>query len=346
MMVLSVENNVILSVIIPVYNVQEYLEECITSIQKQTFLNLEILLINDGSKDQSGAICDRLAKDDSRIRVFHQSNQGVSAARNKGIDNAEGKYITFLDPDDYLTTTEAYEKILKIFTEDKDIDVVHFGFDRESKNRIYIPRIEGAYLKKDFLVNFFPDFVGNRNSDFYKTFIMSPVVTLVLKKNILGNIRFLPIKRTEDKLFFFEVLLNAEKIYVFQELFYFYRMNPGSATQNYNADFLDEMIFSNNYQRELFFQFSISKQVNIEFNNSILYQYYSGIINETHSLNKKESLLKIKRYAKDQNVSKILTWEKCFLLSKKNPLWVLIKLGLYSLLIDIYPFYRNMKSGK
>ena len=87
----------LLSVIIPVYNVEEYLAKCLDSILGQTYQNLEVILVNDGSKDGSGSICDAYAQKDSRIRVIHKENGGLSSARNAGMDAATGEYITFVD---------------------------------------------------------------------------------------------------------------------------------------------------------------------------------------------------------------------------------------------------------
>lgn len=95
-------NEFLISVIVPVYNIEDYLERCIRSIMGQTYQNLEILLVDDGSTDSSGAICDRLAEEDSRIRVFHKENGGSSSARNLGIREAKGEYIGFIDSDDYI----------------------------------------------------------------------------------------------------------------------------------------------------------------------------------------------------------------------------------------------------
>lgn len=101
---LSVMNNPELSIVVPVYNVDEWLEECLKSIQNQTFTNWECILVDDGSKDWSGTICDNYSKKDKRFCVVHQENKGVSAARNVGIDKAKGNYISFIDPDDYIST--------------------------------------------------------------------------------------------------------------------------------------------------------------------------------------------------------------------------------------------------
>lgn len=95
-------NDFLISVIVPVYNIQDYLERCVRSIMGQTYKNLEILLVDDGSTDGSGELCERLAKEDERIRVFHKENGGSSSARNVGIREAKGDYLGFIDSDDYI----------------------------------------------------------------------------------------------------------------------------------------------------------------------------------------------------------------------------------------------------
>ena len=92
----------LVSIIIPIYNSEKYLKKCIDSILEQKYNNLEIILINDGSTDNSGKICDRLAIEDKRIKVIHKLNEGVSIARNKGLEMAKGEYIFFIDSDDYI----------------------------------------------------------------------------------------------------------------------------------------------------------------------------------------------------------------------------------------------------
>ncbi len=97
-----------ISVIVPVYNCEKYLEKCINSILSQTFDDLELILINDGSSDNSGKICDEFKEKDSRVKIVHQKNMGVSVARNVGLDVSEGKYIGFIDGDDYIES-DMYE---------------------------------------------------------------------------------------------------------------------------------------------------------------------------------------------------------------------------------------------
>ena len=120
-----------ISVIVPVYNVEKYLPKCIDSILAQTFTNFELLLINDGSKDSSGTICDEYAAKDSRIRVFHKENGGVSAARNLGLDNAKGEWIAFVDSDDWVLPGY-FDPLDNV---EDEINIVKFGVLKEIKNQ-------------------------------------------------------------------------------------------------------------------------------------------------------------------------------------------------------------------
>src|SRR5690554_965787 len=110
------------SIIIPVFNVAEYLPRCIESVLNQDNIDLEVLLINDGSTDSSGEVCEEYAKNDRRIRVFHQENSGVSAARNKGVDESTGNWITFVDADDWIEKN-SLERILNIIKGNKLIEI-------------------------------------------------------------------------------------------------------------------------------------------------------------------------------------------------------------------------------
>ena len=116
------EKKPLISIIVPVYNVEDYIEECLESLVKQTYKNLEIILIDDGSTDNSGEICDDYVLKDTRIKCFHQINQGVGAARNKGLEVAEGELIGFVDPDDYCDL-EMFLEMYKSMKED-EADIV------------------------------------------------------------------------------------------------------------------------------------------------------------------------------------------------------------------------------
>lgn len=158
------------SIIIPVYNATQHLNQCLDSILNQDFNDFELLLINDGSTDTSGEICDDYAGKDKRIKVFHQNNAGVSAARNKGIENANGEWITFMDSDDYiqknyfeiLNTAPDNDWILhNIEREIEGLTQPHLDFDNQSyhltefisKHSLYphFPGPCGKFFKADLI---------------------------------------------------------------------------------------------------------------------------------------------------------------------------------------------------
>ena len=118
------DNQALISVIIPVYNVEEYLRECIDSVLNQTFSDFEVILVNDGSTDSSGEICDEYVEKDERVTVIHQKNGGLSVARNIGLSEANGKYVYFLDSDDYISEN-ALATLLNIAENDSS-DIVFF----------------------------------------------------------------------------------------------------------------------------------------------------------------------------------------------------------------------------
>lgn len=142
-------NNSTVSIIVPVYKVEKYLPKCIDSILAQTFSDFELLLVDDGSPDNSGKICDEYAKRDSRIRVFHKPNGGVSSARNLGLDEARGEWVTFVDADDWLDSncmakcSEQFEKS----------DIIRFGMALIGKtpDEITVKHVKSACNKDEYL---------------------------------------------------------------------------------------------------------------------------------------------------------------------------------------------------
>ena len=120
-----------ISVIVPVYKAETYLHRCVDSLLAQTFTDFEILLVDDGSPDRSGEICDEYARKDSRVRVFHKENGGVSSARNVGLDNARGEYVCFVDSDDWVEE-EMFATLLKSFQSKMEMDILFWGFQYDN----------------------------------------------------------------------------------------------------------------------------------------------------------------------------------------------------------------------
>ena len=132
-------NTPLISVVIPVYNIEKYLERCVYSVREQTYKNLEIILVDDGSTDNSGLICDKLAAEDAGIRVFHKKNGGSSSARNLGISKAQGEYIGFVDSDDYIEP-DMYE-LLYAAIQEYDADIAQIGRDEIDEKGNRLPNI-------------------------------------------------------------------------------------------------------------------------------------------------------------------------------------------------------------
>ena len=131
-----------ISIIVPIFNIEKYLSRCLDSILEQTYKNLEVILVDDGSVDNSGMIADKYARKDQRIKVIHQVNQGVSAARNTGIDLATGDYIGFVDGDDYIEP-DMYEILMRII-EEQQVDIAHCGYQM-----VYPSKTEFYYNTKE-----------------------------------------------------------------------------------------------------------------------------------------------------------------------------------------------------
>lgn len=144
-----------ISVIVPVYNEERHLKRCIESILNQTYSNFELLLIDDGSKDKSGLICDGYALNDSRIRVFHKSNEGVSKARNFGIEKATGEWLFFLDSDDYLFTDALDTLITQAHKSNTLITCANLYIEKNNKREIVCSGITSGVISNNFRAVYF-----------------------------------------------------------------------------------------------------------------------------------------------------------------------------------------------
>lgn len=145
-------NNTLISIIVPVYNSERYLKDCLESIINQSYKNLEIILINDDSKDKSGEICDKIADRDSRIRVFHKNNEGVSVARNYGLGKSNGEYIYFSDSDDILEKDLIYKLVEALEKTSSDIAMCsYYTFQETNKKHFSSEKLfNGNYSRKEF----------------------------------------------------------------------------------------------------------------------------------------------------------------------------------------------------
>ena len=202
-----------ISVIVPVYNVEKYLPKCIESIMNQTYQDLEIILVNDGSSDNSNRICVRYAKIDKRIKVVNKENGGVSSARNLGLDIANGEYISFIDSDDYIELN-MYEKMIDIALK-KDIDIVSCNYNHLKNDGIKVPFFS---LDKD-------EYIEDKNILFEKIFQYKNYDLILFnklyKRYIWKDLRFpLNINLAEDLMVLYPTINIAHKFYCLKDSLY------------------------------------------------------------------------------------------------------------------------------
>lgn len=218
------ENQALISVIIPVYNVEEYLRECVDSVLFQTYGNFEIILVDDGSTDSSGKICDEYLEKDDRITVIHQKNGGLSVARNTGLSEANGDFLYFLDSDDYISEN-AFETLLETAQRDNS-DIVFFDAISFADTDDFT--VKQNYIRKnkyqaDCGINVFGKMTENK--DFH-----SAVPLLFISRKLLKNtnISFIPDIIYEDMVFTYQLFCKASIVSQCSEALYHRRYRKDS----------------------------------------------------------------------------------------------------------------------
>lgn len=281
-----------LSIIIPAYNCRDFIEKCIESIINQTYTDYEIIIVNDGSIDQTGVICERLVKKDNRIHVIHKDNGGVSSARNVGIDIAKGKYIFFMDSDDYLSDDTYLEKLMQF----NSADYIVAGFTCVCIENNEIRECTPCYLQEQngnsirmlpesFFVNgFFHSCWGKR-------------YTAAILNN--KEIRFTADRISEDSLFNLMYLKHIEKWHIVDLTGYCYvkRRHGDSAT----AKFFDSDIYTYTELHKQLLSFPIRRKT---VRRTMFAQYLAicfRIVNN-NKLSKKQKRYKINHVLKQKYV--------------------------------------------
>ena len=275
----------LISVIVPIYNVEKYLTKCIESIINQTYKNLEIILVDDGSPDKSPIICDEYAKKDNRIKVIHKKNGGLSDARNYGMSLATGEYISFIDSDDYIDE-EMYEKMIFELI-NNDSDIVSCAI-----NNVYSDRIESSYIEERVYDTelALKNLILGRN-------LNQTVWNKLYKKDVINGILFEKGKINEDDFWTYQVFANSKKIITLNKPLYNYIhressiMGQGYSEKNLNgleARYNQYKFIEKNYP-----QLSLIAKKSIFFYAMFLYQ---KLLISKHDINK--SYMCIQEYLK------------------------------------------------
>ena len=216
-----IDSRDLISIIVPVYNVEIYLTECVRSILNQTYKNIEILLIDDGSTDNSGVLCENLAKQDDRIKVFHKENGGLSDARNYGIEKAVGEFIMFVDSDD-LVSESIVDNLYNMIVSDKELKLAVCGLSHftDGENVQYDLGKEITIFSREAAL---VDFLCQNN-------IPTSSCAKLYNKELLNGIRFVKGQRFEDNEFVFKVISHCDYIGYCNTKLYAYRHRINSIT--------------------------------------------------------------------------------------------------------------------
>ena len=218
---MSIIDNRMVSVIIPAYNVEQYVERCVYSVIQQTYRNMEIILVDDGSTDSTGIICDRLAKEDNRISVIHKANGGLSDARNAGLDASRGEYISFVDSDDYIAT-DMIEHMMRAMCEE-DISMVVAGFWKQNGDvRTYCgPTTDRIVSSEEALIDIY---VGHE--------IYPSSCNKLYRRELFDNNRFAVGMINEDSEIITKLLTECNRVALVSKPLYIYMIREGSITQS------------------------------------------------------------------------------------------------------------------
>ena len=237
--------------IVPVYQVEKYIAQCIESVLNQTFKDFELILIDDGSKDQSGSICDLYAAKDDRILVIHTENRGAAAARNVGLDHASGRYITFLDGDDYLDEhmiARMYEEI-----EHSEYDMVVCDFLN------LLPDEED-----NFIVHLQEETVNGRNvlehlKNERNYGLWTIVWNKIYKREVLENLRFPDGKYFEDEFFSNQLYLFSNQIHVIPDVLCYHRVLASSTMNTQKIENYLDLLDALQERLDIYFKYDYSE---------------------------------------------------------------------------------------
>lgn len=243
-------NEPLISVIVPVYKVEPYLERCVTSIRNQTYQNLEILLVDDGSPDRSGEMCDALAKEDPRIKVIHKANGGLSDARNAGLDVMQGELVGFVDSDDWIDENTYATLYQRMCAENADIScggtAIHSGTEILSR---YNPNLQETYTYDRKEAG--RELLRNR-------IITNSVCDKLYKAKIFQNLRFKKGIVFEDLQIQYQLIALADRVTYTAQTCYYYFVAPNSISRatfnkkqmDYVTNSLERIAFYREYDPE------------------------------------------------------------------------------------------------
>lgn len=343
--------NPLVSIIVPIYNVEKYLEQCIDSLENQTYREIEIILVDDGSKDNSGAICDVYAKSDSRVKVIHKPNGGLSSSREAGINAALGEYIMIVDGDDWIDT-DTIQECINCIIKEADLQCVLFSYIKEYPNKsIPVKVLENSQL---FIGDKAEDKIYRRlfglsNSELNHPERMHNIESCCMKlysRELAQNGRYFGtdlVGSSEDALFNMYALYGLKKACYLDKHFYHYRKLPESITNSFRPRLVEQWSNLFNIMNEIIKERELGNRYEDALKNRIALSIFGIGINELgnrqnnfykHIKNIKE-YIKSPRYVeavKQLEISRMpIAWQ-VFLWACRWKISVLVYLILYAML--------------
>lgn len=332
-----------ISIIVPVYNAEKYLDRCIESLLMQTYKELEIILVDDGSADNSGLKCDSYANSDSRIKVIHKENGGVSSARNAGIEAASGKWLMFVDSDDYIETDTCEFAVSSAEAENSDMLVFEMIF--EGKSSIRNSPFADDYVvfdSKEKLDRLFLDTANYKKADDTSVNIFLGPCCKLIRRDIAKNTRFdKSISYGEDTLFVLELIEKCSRIVYKRQWKYHYVQVETSLTHKVKPDFIKDV-----EKLDAAIETRVQKHFG-EFREEMLYGNYAAkaefiIVRYMENSYKLQSVVEvIDKYVSQPKVKKAIEIYRPYG-RKKKILWFFIKHRMYGAIW----LYKNIKRRK
>lgn len=345
------------SLILPVYNVEKYVKRCVNSLLRQEYTDYEIILVDDGSTDSSGSICDKLADKNNNIFAYHKENGGLSDARNYGMDRAKGNYILFIDSDDWVD-----EKLLISLhnhLNKSNVDILEFGFQKMQegnyKNTFFSYFNIGVYDRRQIEETILPYTIGPKRLFCYEQNACKSVWSHVYSLNFLreNNIRFVSEREilNEDYLFNLHTLLYAKSLEVTHYILYYYDYREGSLSKRYITNEFERKLKLHREYKLLLERNGLFERYETPYYSECVDGFYACISNECCCWNETS------KYAV-QNIKKILNCKECEIsllkckrsnmnLKGKVIYW-LMRLKFAYLMYILYKIYAisNIKKGQ
>lgn len=306
----------LISIIIPVYNTEKYLKCCIESVRKQSYRNIEIILVNDGSTDQCARICNEYAQYDNRIRVIHKNNKGLAEARNDGIKCSRGSYLAFIDSDDFIHRQYIevlYENCRKYESEIAILDYERVDCDAADENYVV------QKLKK-----YTTECVSGKAANYriyeYEYYVKTIMACAkLIKKELFNGICFPPGRIHEDEATIYKLLYNAKKVVYINLKLYFYRRNPNGIMLSEFSEKRLQLIDALEERLQFYEEHKEKKggkdlyNLTLDYEYSVLHQFYCKL--KFHMNN--SEILQEKLRKKQKQIYLILIKEQGFRLKRK-----------------------------